>query len=207
MSKLFEPFTINKLEIKNRFVRSATVDNLGKDKLITQAQLDFYREMVLGEMGLIISSGLFPSQDGWAAPGQVGIHHDDQIPSLKKLTDNVHKYGGKVAAQLNGRRMPHLSILGDSIKEVGLAGTAGPVEPLLLQPSGETLQREEPTTHGRSPQGRLVPRHLRGVSAGAFPASRLDCPRRNSPNQLAQHHQEGNRITPAEPCRLLDALE
>jgi 2,4-dienoyl-CoA reductase-like NADH-dependent reductase (Old Yellow Enzyme family) len=100
MSKLFTPFKINTLEIKNRFVRSATVDNLGKDKMVSEAQLAFYREMVLGVMGLIISSGLFPSLDGWTAPGQLGIHHDDMLPSLKKLTDNVHKYGGKVAAQL-----------------------------------------------------------------------------------------------------------
>jgi 2,4-dienoyl-CoA reductase-like NADH-dependent reductase (Old Yellow Enzyme family) len=79
MSKLFEPFKINKLEIKNRFVRSATVDNLGRDKMVSDAQLAFYREMVLGEIGLIISSGLFPSMDGWTAPGQLGIHHDDGI--------------------------------------------------------------------------------------------------------------------------------
>jgi 2,4-dienoyl-CoA reductase-like NADH-dependent reductase (Old Yellow Enzyme family) len=59
MSKLFEPFKINTLEIKNRFVRSATVDNLGRDKTVSDAQLAFYREMVLGEVGLIISSGLF----------------------------------------------------------------------------------------------------------------------------------------------------
>ncbi len=100
MSKLFEPFKINRLQIKNRFVRSATVDNLGRDKMVSEAQLAFYREMVRGEVGLIISSGLFPSLDGWTAPGQLGIHHDDMIPSLKKLVDNVHKYGGKVAAQL-----------------------------------------------------------------------------------------------------------
>lgn len=100
MSLLFEPFQINKLSIKNRFVRSATVDNLGKDMTVSQSQLDFYRELTLGEVGLIISSGLFPSLDGWAAPGQMGIHDDSMLPSLAKLADEVHKNGGKVAAQL-----------------------------------------------------------------------------------------------------------
>jgi 2,4-dienoyl-CoA reductase-like NADH-dependent reductase (Old Yellow Enzyme family) len=100
MSRIFEPFYINKLQIKNRFIRSATVDNLGKDQLVSQAQLDFYRELARGEVGLIISSGLFPSLDGWAAPGQLGIHNDSMIPSLKKLVDEVHRYGGKIAAQL-----------------------------------------------------------------------------------------------------------
>jgi 2,4-dienoyl-CoA reductase-like NADH-dependent reductase (Old Yellow Enzyme family) len=100
MSKLFEPLNISGLKIKNRFVRSATVDNLGKNMLVTTAQLIFYSELTRGEVGLIISSGMFPSLDGWAAPGQLGIHKDDMIPSLKKLTDVVHENGGKVAAQL-----------------------------------------------------------------------------------------------------------
>jgi 2,4-dienoyl-CoA reductase-like NADH-dependent reductase (Old Yellow Enzyme family) len=100
MSILFEPFTINQMRIKNRFIRSATVDNLGKDMMVSQAQLDFYRELALGEVGLIISSGLFPTQDGWAAPGQLGIHTDAMMPSLSKLVDIVHKNGGKIAAQL-----------------------------------------------------------------------------------------------------------
>ncbi len=100
MSKLFEPLKINGLEIKNRFVRSATVDNLGKNKMVSEAQMAFYREMARGEVGLIVSSGMFPSLDGWAAPGQLGIHHDDMFPSLKKLVSVVHENGGKVAAQL-----------------------------------------------------------------------------------------------------------
>jgi 2,4-dienoyl-CoA reductase-like NADH-dependent reductase (Old Yellow Enzyme family) len=100
MSGIFEPFQINHLHIKNRFVRSATVDNLGKNQAVSQAQLDFYRELAIGEVGLIISSGLFPSLDGWAAPGQLGIHEDSMLPSLKKLADEVHRHGGKIAAQL-----------------------------------------------------------------------------------------------------------
>jgi 2,4-dienoyl-CoA reductase-like NADH-dependent reductase (Old Yellow Enzyme family) len=100
MSVLFEPFTINQLRIKNRFIRSATVDNLGKDMMVSQTQLDFYRELALGEAGLIVSSGLFPHQDGWAAPGQLGIHTDAMMPSLSKLVEIVHKNGGKIAAQL-----------------------------------------------------------------------------------------------------------
>ncbi len=100
MSEIFKPLQINSLIIKNRFVRSATVDNLGENQVATEAQLNFYRELARGGVGLIISSGLFPSLDGWAAPGQLGIHTDEMIPSLKKITDTVHANGGKIAAQL-----------------------------------------------------------------------------------------------------------
>jgi 2,4-dienoyl-CoA reductase-like NADH-dependent reductase (Old Yellow Enzyme family) len=100
MSNLFKPLQINNLSIKNRFIRSATVDNLGENMVVTDAQLNFYRELSRGEVGLIVSSGLFPSLDGWAAPGQLGIHTDEMIPSLKKITNTVHANGGKVVAQL-----------------------------------------------------------------------------------------------------------
>jgi 2,4-dienoyl-CoA reductase-like NADH-dependent reductase (Old Yellow Enzyme family) len=100
MTKLFEPFDINGLRIKNRFVRSATVDNLGENLRVSQRQLDFYQELARGEIGLIISSGLFPCLDGWAAPGQLGIHDDSTISELSKLVDIVHRNGGKIAAQL-----------------------------------------------------------------------------------------------------------
>ena len=76
------------------------MDNLGENLKVSQKQLDFYRELALGEVGLIISSGLFPSLDGWAAPGQLGIHDNSMIPELSKLVNIVHQNGGKAAAQL-----------------------------------------------------------------------------------------------------------
>ncbi len=100
MLKLFETFNISQMQIANRFVRSATMDNQGKDGIVSELQVNRYRELAVGKVGLIVSSGLFPSQDGRAAPGQLGIHQDDMIPSLQKLVDVVHQNGGKIAAQL-----------------------------------------------------------------------------------------------------------
>ena len=100
MSEPFGPFMINRMQIKNRFVRSATMDNMGSNGMVTEAQLELYRDLSRGEVGLIISSGIFPSNNGQAGPGQLGAHTDETIPSLKKITDVVHKNDGKVAAQL-----------------------------------------------------------------------------------------------------------
>jgi 2,4-dienoyl-CoA reductase-like NADH-dependent reductase (Old Yellow Enzyme family) len=100
LAGLFDPFKIRNLSVKNRFVRSATVDNLGKEQKVSSAELELYRSLARGGVGLIISSGLFPSLDGWAAPGQVGIHRDEQIGSLRGLTDAVHQEDGLVVAQL-----------------------------------------------------------------------------------------------------------
>ena len=62
MYKSFTPFKINTMQLRNRFVRSATMDNMGRDGLVTEAQLDLYRDLCLGEVDLIISSGIFPSR-------------------------------------------------------------------------------------------------------------------------------------------------
>jgi 2,4-dienoyl-CoA reductase-like NADH-dependent reductase (Old Yellow Enzyme family) len=100
MPELFEPWTINGLQLTNRFVRSATMDNMGRDGQVTEAQVELYRELAHGEIGLIISHGIFPSREGQAGGGQLGAHSDEMIPSLKKLTDIVHRNGGKIAAQI-----------------------------------------------------------------------------------------------------------
>ena len=100
MYKSFTPFKINAMQLENRFVRSATMDNMGRDGMVTDAQLELYRDLCLGEVGLIISSGIFPSKSGWAGKGQLGAHTDATIPSLKKITDTVHKHHGRIAAQL-----------------------------------------------------------------------------------------------------------
>jgi 2,4-dienoyl-CoA reductase-like NADH-dependent reductase (Old Yellow Enzyme family) len=100
MPGLFEPLKINRMTIKNRFVRSATMDNMGFNAEVTEAQLNLYRDLARGEIGLIISSGIFPSLEGWAGPGQLGAHSDAMIPSLRKITSVVHENGGQIIAQL-----------------------------------------------------------------------------------------------------------
>jgi 2,4-dienoyl-CoA reductase-like NADH-dependent reductase (Old Yellow Enzyme family) len=100
MSRLFESFKINQLQIKNRFVRSATMDNMSNNGMVTDFQVDLYRNLALGELGLIISHGIAPSRIGRTGPGQLGAFADEHINSLKRLTAVVHANGGKVAAQI-----------------------------------------------------------------------------------------------------------
>lgn len=100
MPSLFDPLVINKMELINRFIRSATVDNLGNQGMVTDSQLGLYRELAGGEVGLIVTGGLFPKKDGQASLGQLSAHTDEAVPSLRRLVSIVHENGGKIAAQL-----------------------------------------------------------------------------------------------------------
>jgi len=98
--KIFTPFEINNLKLINRFVRSATFDNMAEGGMVTDRQVKLYKKLGSSDIGLIITHGIFPSKNGQAAEGQIGAHIDATIPSLQKLTDAVHENGGKIAAQL-----------------------------------------------------------------------------------------------------------
>jgi 2,4-dienoyl-CoA reductase-like NADH-dependent reductase (Old Yellow Enzyme family) len=100
MPNLFDPLTINTLHTKNRFVRSATMDTLADQGMVTDDLVALYRELVEGETGLIITGGIYIRKDGQIVPGELAVDTDETIPSLKKLTDAVHQAGGKIVAQL-----------------------------------------------------------------------------------------------------------
>jgi len=102
MSLLFEPFKIGCLEIKNRFVRSATTSYWSDKRGVIRSKIiDLYRTLAKGGVGLIIKGHLFVKDSGKAHVGMAGISNDYHIPKLRKLTAEVHKNDGKIVAQLN----------------------------------------------------------------------------------------------------------
>ena len=108
-----KPKKIGKLEIKNRFVRSATYEGLATEEgEVTDKLVDFYKTLSEGGCGLILTSYAFVQQSGRAADKQIGINKDDFIPGLQRLTNIVHEHGEgcKVALQLvhAGRQSFHV---------------------------------------------------------------------------------------------------
>lgn len=98
---LFEPTGINGIEIKNRIVRSATYENMATvDGKITDKAVQFYGRLAKGGTGLIITGHAFVHKSGQAAPNQIGAYSDDCVPGLKRLADEAHKHGAKIALQL-----------------------------------------------------------------------------------------------------------
>ena len=64
MPKLFDTMKINKMEIRNRFVRSATMDGCANQGKVSDFEIGLYHELSKGEIGLIISHGLAPTKEG-----------------------------------------------------------------------------------------------------------------------------------------------
>lgn len=101
MQTLFESTVINSMELKNRFVRSATWEGMaGVDGSCTPRLQALMKNLALGHVGLIISGYAFVSREGISAPFQLGVDSDDLIPGLTEMTDAVHEGNGKIIMQL-----------------------------------------------------------------------------------------------------------
>ncbi|UCH58084.1 MAG: NADH:flavin oxidoreductase [Candidatus Bathyarchaeota archaeon] len=102
MSVLFEPYRIGCMEIRNRFVRSATTSYWSDPQGVVRPEIIMlYRGLAEGGIGLIVKGHLYVSDSGKAHTGMAGLSSDLHIPKLRELTDAVHEHGKKIVAQLN----------------------------------------------------------------------------------------------------------
>ena len=100
-NSLFEPCMIGGLELKNRFVRSATWDATADvSGAVTPNSVALYEELGKGNIGLIVSGYAFVSAHGQANPGQYGIHNDDMIAGMRRMAKAAHRDGTKIALQI-----------------------------------------------------------------------------------------------------------
>jgi len=100
--KLFEPIKIGTMEVKNRFVVPPMGTNFANpDGSVSQQLIDYLVSRAKGGYGLIIVEVTAIDPLGKAIPLQPGIWDDKFIPGWKKLVDEVHKYGAKIAVQLH----------------------------------------------------------------------------------------------------------
>ena len=100
--RLFSPFRIGSMEIKNRIVLPAMETHLcDKDGFVTDEVISYYRERAKGGAGYGTVENISVDPEGRINDGMMCIHDDKYVDGLKRLADEVHKVGGKVVIQLN----------------------------------------------------------------------------------------------------------
>ncbi|HLE87100.1 MAG TPA: NADH:flavin oxidoreductase, partial [Candidatus Brocadiaceae bacterium] len=101
-TKLFSPFKIGSLSIKNRMVMSPMETHLcDKEGYVTDEIIAYYKERALGGVGYITVENTAVDPVGRINDGMLCIHDDKFIPGFKKLTDCIHASGGKIVLQLS----------------------------------------------------------------------------------------------------------
>lgn len=101
MSTLFTETRIGNMTLKNRFMRSATWENMAtEDGHMTDKLYDIYEELAKGEVGLIVTGYANIVEEEKPNAGMMGMYNDSFIEEYKKLTELVHLNDSKIVMQL-----------------------------------------------------------------------------------------------------------
>jgi len=101
LTKLFENVPLKNLQLKNRFVRSATYDGLAEPGgYVSDKQVKYFSDLAEGGVGLIIAGIAHVHATGQISNIQNSITGDEFIPGLKRITEEAHKHQVKIAIQL-----------------------------------------------------------------------------------------------------------
>ena len=111
---LFTPLTVGAIEAKNRIVMAPLTRNRADNDTdeVGDMHVDYYTQRA--GAGIIITEATQISPEGKGYLATPGIYTEGQAAAWKKVTDSVHKAGGKIIVQLwHVGRISHTSLQPD----------------------------------------------------------------------------------------------
>ena len=138
-TRLFEPFSLGNIQLSSRVVMAPlTRRRAGNPALAADDMVALYYQQ-RASAGLIISEGSQISPQAYGYTGSPGCYTRAQMDGWKKVTETVHRAGGKIFMQLwHVGPFSHASLQ---------PGNKAPVSASPVIPEGEVL----------TPEGRRVP--------------------------------------------------
>ncbi len=101
-SRLFSPYQLKNLTLKNRLVMAPMCMYMAENKegYVTDWHVTHYGSRAIGQVGLIIIEATAVTAQGRISEHDLGIWDDSHIEGLKRIVDHVHELGGKIGIQL-----------------------------------------------------------------------------------------------------------
>ena len=101
--KLFEPYTVKSMTLRNRIVMTPIGTNFAEHtEEVNERIIDYYKQRAKGGTGLItIEAASVYSPQGASGSYQLRIDHDNYIPGLYRLCESIHDCGSKISILLN----------------------------------------------------------------------------------------------------------
>ena len=96
---MFRPIDFGFVTLKNRVIMGSMHTNLEETKDWGRIA-DFYSERAKGGVGLIITGGIAPNEEGAVFKGAAAMLNEEDADNHKIVTDAVHKNGGRIAMQI-----------------------------------------------------------------------------------------------------------
>ncbi len=112
--RLFAPGRIGRLQVRNRIIGSPMERNYcTADGRVTQRYIDYLEARARGGTGAMYTEATYVDPRGKGRTLQMGLHSDEVIPGLRRLTQAVHRHGARIGPELNyGGRLANPEVSG-----------------------------------------------------------------------------------------------
>ncbi|RQW24997.1 NADPH-dependent 2,4-dienoyl-CoA reductase [Rhodobacteraceae bacterium CH30] len=97
---LLEPLDLGFTTLKNRVLMGSMHTGLEEAPNGFEKMAAFYAERARGGVGLIVTGGVGPNDEGRVAEGASILNDMSEVPHHRIITDAVHEAGGKIAMQI-----------------------------------------------------------------------------------------------------------
>lgn len=95
----FRPFRLGDLTLKNRVIKAATFEGMSPGSTVTPGLVEHHRALAKGGVAMTTVAYAAVSADGRTFEDQLYVR-PDLVPSLRTLTDAVHREGAAASLQL-----------------------------------------------------------------------------------------------------------
>ncbi|MEZ4910957.1 MAG: NADPH-dependent 2,4-dienoyl-CoA reductase [Saprospiraceae bacterium] len=113
---IFTPLDLGWTSLKNRVVMGSMHTNLEEIPGGFERAAIYYAMRAAGDVGLIITGGISPNEEGCVSARAAKLHTEDDVSAHLLITEAVHAHGGKICMQIlhTGRYGYHPKILAPS---------------------------------------------------------------------------------------------
>ncbi|MBZ9676380.1 alkene reductase [Mesorhizobium sp. ES1-1] len=166
MTTLFDPLQAGDLALANRIVMAPLTRNRSPNAVPGDLSVTYYSQRATA--GLIVTEATAISHQGQGYANVPGLYGADQLAGWKRVTDAVHKGGGKIVVQLwHVGRISHNSLQPGGGKPVAPSAITAKSKTFLVKPdgSGEFAETSEPRALDASEIPGIVDDYRRAAKA------------------------------------------
>ncbi|MGM9805964.1 MAG: NADH:flavin oxidoreductase [Candidatus Aphodosoma sp.] len=98
-SKLFTPYQLGPVTLRNRTIRSAAFENMAYHNRPSEDLYNYHTAVARGGIGMTTVAYCAVNRSGVSFDGQLWMR-EEIVPELRRLTDGIHAEGAKASIQL-----------------------------------------------------------------------------------------------------------
>ena len=97
---LLAPLDLGFTQLKNRVLMGSMHTMLEEAENGFDRAAVFYAERARGQVGLIVTGGISPNEEGCVGPHSAMLTNAEEVAEHRKITEAVHAEGGKICMQI-----------------------------------------------------------------------------------------------------------